>query len=164
MLDIMHDDMLVVVEKLGKRDVGEETQIIEDDILRNLERLLQAVHIDLGTLKERQSRKGGDSQPGSGGGKPKRPHWQCLPSLAEVKMLRMLEIEVQFQTSQLAEAHRRRIAAIEADKRLSPAQKAQKKRAEEEQKVRLGRRLASKQARIQALTEELLEKIKKAGK
>ncbi len=81
--------------------------------------------------------------------------------VAEVKLLRILQMEVQFQTSQLAEVHRRRIAAIEADKRLSPARKAQRKRAAEEQKVRLGERLARRQRRIAELAGALLNAIEK---
>lgn len=164
-LDIIHDDMRAVVEKLKNLDVGEETQIVEADILRDLQRLLQSLHDDLETLRERYKRSGSGSG-GSGGSKPPKPgnrRTENLPALAEVKLLRAMQVEVKFQTSQLAEAHRRQIAAIDADRSLSPAEKQRMKRTAEEFKVRLARRLAARQSRIEELTRELIEWLKKAA-
>ena len=160
-LDMIRDDMHTVVEKLKNLDVGEETQIVEADILRDLQRLLHAVHIDLGTLREKYKRSGPG---GSGGSKPPKPgndRTENLPALAEVKLLRIMQLEVKFQTSQLAEAHRRRIAAIDADRSLSPAEREKMKRSAVELKLNLGKRLASKQSRIEELTRELIERLKK---
>jgi len=161
-LDMIRDDMRAVVEKLKNLDVGEETQTLEADILRDLQRLLRSLHDDLETLGERYKRSGGSG--GLGGSKPPKPkngRIEHLPSLAELKLLRTMQLEVKFQTSQLAEAHRRRIAAIDADRSLSPAEREKMKRSAVEFKLNLGKRLASKQARIEELTRELIEHLKK---
>lgn len=159
MLDIIRDDMAVVVEKLDAFDVGEETLMTEADILRELERLHDSVRKDHATLKEKYNTSGGGSgsSGGSGGGGNKGGK---LPTLAEVKLLRAMQLEVHFKTSQLADVHNRRIAAIEADGGLSPAEKERMKRSAEEQKIALGKRLAGKQSQIEALTRELIDGIR----
>ncbi len=161
-LDMIRDDMRAVVEKLKNLDVGKETQIVEADILRDLQRLLHAVHINLETLREKYKRSGSGGQPGpSKPDKPRNRRTENLPALAEVKLLRRMQLEVKFQTSQLAEAHRRRIAAIGANRSLSPAERERMKRSAVELKLNLSKRLASKQARIEELTRELIEHLKK---
>ena len=164
-LDMIRDDMRAVVEKLKNLDVGEETQTLEADILRDLQRLLRPLHDDLKTLKEKYKRSGGPGGSGGlGGSKPPKPgnrRTEHLPSLAELKLLRIMQLEVKFQTSQLAEAHRRRIATIDADRSLSPAERERMKHSAVELKLNLGKRLASRQARIEELTRELIEHLKK---
>ena len=156
-------DMDVVVGKLAKYDVSEETQLVEDSILRSLQRLVKAVHRDLETLKQKMKQKQPQqkSKPGAPK-KEKKKKKELLPGLAEIKLLRIMQLEVNFQTQQLDEAHGKRVAQIRNNPNLSAAERAGKLQAADEYKKNLGRRLASKEGRIQNLVSTLIKKIKEA--
>jgi len=158
-------DMDVVAKKLENYDVSEETQLIEDSILRSLQRLSTAVHRDLATLKEVMAKKQqqGQSKPMAAkkkDEKKKKRKKQLLPSLAEIKLLRIMQLEVNFQTQQLDEAHGKRVAQIRNNPNLSDAERARKLQTADEYKKSLGRRLASREGRIQDIVSTVIKNIK----
>jgi len=160
--DDMHRDMAGVVGKLAVPDVGDETQYVEAHILMLLGWLKQAVHADLGSLKEQEKHDNG----GGGGGKPGDQNQKkdpLLPSLAEIKMLRLMQMDVHLRTTELAKFHEGRIAAIDADTRLTPEVKAEMKKTADEQTRIIGMRLASEQSQIEAMVREIIETAQKSN-
>ena len=159
-LDMTRDDMLKVVELLGKYDVGRETQIIEKDVLRNLERLLDAIREDLERLKEEQKeekkkgqKKGGGGKGKGMGGKPKDKQQErkpmYLPGIAEIKLLKGLQIAIQSDTIEVDRKYPEDGELSSVDKKL---------------KKRICERLAGKESDIQRLTAGIVKKIEEAQK
>lgn len=155
-LNDVHGDMVQVAGKLDVRDVGDETQYVEASIVQRLKWLKDSVTIDLESLKEKKNEGGGNKGGGGGkqGGDQKQPP---LPSLAEIKLLRKMQMDVHYRTTQLADYYEKRMAAIEADTSLTPEAKEQMKRTVEEQKRLIGLRLASAQSRIAMLVSGIID-------
>jgi len=155
-LNGVHGDMVQVAGKLDVRDVGDETQYVEASIVQRLEWLKDSVAIDLESLKEKKNEGGGNKGGGGGkqGGDQKKPP---LPSLAEIKLLRKMQMDVHYRTTQLADYYEKRMAAIEADTNLTPEAKEQMKKTVEEQKRLIGLRLASAQSRIATLVSGIID-------
>jgi hypothetical protein len=82
----VRDDALIVTRRLGKADVGPVTQQTEQDIIAMLKEMIEA-------LKKAQSAGGGG---GNGGGKP--PNQGLVDLLAELKMIRSMQIRVNNRT------------------------------------------------------------------
>jgi hypothetical protein len=82
----VRDDMQTVQRRLGKVDVGNVTQTIEQDIIATLKEMIEALK------KAQQAGKGG----GQGGGKPGNKAF--LDLLAELKMIRSLQVRVNART------------------------------------------------------------------
>ena len=161
-LDDVRGDMVEVVGKLAVQDVGGDTQYTEAHILTQLVWLKQAVHADLETLKE-QEKSGGNG--GGGGGKQgdqnqKQPP---LPTLAEIKMLRLMQSDIHLRTVELAKFHDGRLAAIDADTHLTPEQKAAGRKTADEQTRMIGLRLASEQSKIEVMVRDIIENAQKSN-
>src|SRR5438105_12639871 len=82
----VRDDALIVTRRLGKADVGPVTQQTEQDIIAMLKEMIEA-------LKKAQSAGGG----GGGGGKPQNQ--SLIDLLAELKMIRSMQIRVNLRTA-----------------------------------------------------------------
>jgi hypothetical protein len=84
----VRDDMVHVARRLGRVDVGPVTQTIEQDIINTLKEMIEA-------LKKAQANKsgGGQSQAGS-----QPPNPSLIDILAELKMIRSLQIRVNSRT------------------------------------------------------------------
>jgi hypothetical protein len=157
--DELHGQMTDVIDKLAVPDVGDDTQYVQAQILTQLIWLKEAVHTDLQTLmeKEKQDQQGGGG--GKQGGKDKDV--DPLPSLAEIKMLRLMQVDVHLRTGELAQSHDRRIAAIDADNGLTPEARASMKKDVEEQQRMIGMRLAAQQSKIETLLRQIIENAQK---
>ncbi len=90
----MRDDMLLVADNLRLVDVGELTQNIELDIIATLGELIEALRRAQADLQQ------GDPPPPQQGqqGQPADPH--LIDQLAELKMIRALQIRVNKRTEQ----------------------------------------------------------------
>jgi hypothetical protein len=86
----MRDDMLTVVQRLERFEVGELTQAIEQDIIESLEELVQALQREIEKAKDKQS------QPQQQNGQPQEP--PLIDVLAELKTLRALQFRVNRRT------------------------------------------------------------------
>jgi hypothetical protein len=82
----VRDDMINVARRLGKVDVGSVTQTIEQDIIATLKEMIEALK------KAQQAGKGGQGQSG------KPPNQALLDLLAELKMIRSLQVRVNSRT------------------------------------------------------------------
>lgn len=95
-LSQIRDDSLQAATRLGGGDVGETTRAIVGDILVGLEELLAALE------KSRKSEQAAEDS-GPGGGRPPEPGEQPLvDKLAELKMLRSLQVRVNARTAGFA--------------------------------------------------------------
>ncbi len=165
--DLLREDMYLVVSRLAGDDVGEETQLIEEDILRNLQRLIQAVHRDLRTLRRSFRDDNADTRPlaaSPGNVKPNKTNAMLALSSLDVRFLKILQIQILSMTLQLSEAYKGGIETIESRERLLRGDGDEMKRAADEYKVNLSRRLAAKQSRVAELVRELIDAIKKPDK
>ncbi|HEV3117737.1 MAG TPA: hypothetical protein VGY58_11830 [Gemmataceae bacterium] len=81
------DDMLNVTRRLGKADVGSITQQTEQDIIAMLKEMIEA-------LKRAQS----PSQSQGRGGQPNRGNQSLIDLLAELKMIRSMQLRVNLRT------------------------------------------------------------------
>jgi len=160
-LDDVRGDMTEVAGKLAVKDVGADTQYTEAHIMTQLVWLKQAVHADLQTLKEKEKRGGGGG--GSGNQNNQNRKKPPLPTLAEIKMLRLMQSDVHLKTVELAKFHDGRIAAIDADTRLTPEQKAAGKKTADEQTRMIGLRLASEQSKIEVMVRDIIENAQKSN-
>ncbi len=86
----MRDDMLTVVQRLERFEVGELTQSIERDIMEALEELIEALQ------KEMEKSKNKDQKQPSGNGEPPDP--ALVDELAELKTLRALQFRINRRT------------------------------------------------------------------
>jgi hypothetical protein len=89
----VRDDMLNIAHRLGKNDVGELTQSIEKDVIESLEELVSALQSEIENRKkpENQRRRQQRGQQGD------QDH-QLVEQLAELKMLRSLQLRVNRRT------------------------------------------------------------------
>jgi hypothetical protein len=86
------DDMKEAATRLDKEESGVSTQEIQEDVIRKLGELIEALR------KERSTPKGGGGGGGGGGGKQ-----PLVPPLAELKMLRIMQRDVNLKTKKIDE-------------------------------------------------------------
>jgi hypothetical protein len=128
------DDMKIVIEQLRKQqDTGEYTQSIQKDIERKLKELVDSMK------KERARRKQQGGGQGGGGGKMKP---RLIPRLAEIKMLKQMQINLKRKTE---EFHR-----INIKKNIEGLDEIQKT---------ILQRLGAEQGNLADLTQKLLKAI-----
>ncbi len=85
----MREDMAQTTSRLGRANVGQITQGIEQDIVKSLEEMVAALQK---AQKDGKQRRGGG---GGGGGGQDQP---LLDSIAELKMIRALQMRVNTRT------------------------------------------------------------------
>jgi hypothetical protein len=88
------DDMHEATRRLDKEETGVVTQEIQEDVVRKLSELVDALRKE---RKEKQQQQGGG---GGGGGGGKSP---LVPPLAELKMLRIMQRDVNARTKRIDE-------------------------------------------------------------
>ena len=86
--DVM-DKLGNVQKKLADKDAGQLTQAIQTQIEQTLEELVNSIRKQLAEHRDRA--KGGGGPSGGGGGKGKQP---LVPPIAELKMLRTMELQI----------------------------------------------------------------------
>jgi hypothetical protein len=90
----MHEDMLQVVARLGQAKVDRQTQGLEEDIIAALEEMISSL--------ERAQRDKNKQKPGKGqGGDSQEP--ALVDRLAELKMIRSLQMRINTRTRRYAE-------------------------------------------------------------
>ena len=131
------NDMNEAATRLDREESGQVTQDIQDDVVRQLNDLIEALR------KERtKPRQGGG---GGGGGGGKQP---LVPPLAELKMLQIMQRNVNVQTKKVDE---------EATKA-----RTQGKDLTKDQKDRL-RRAALKESEISRITKRIADELDSGG-
>ncbi len=97
-LEQVHDDSVQAADRLGRGDAGRETLGIVGDIVAGLEEMLAAVEK---AQQSPQDEAGGEGAPGGRGGEPgEQP---LVDKLAELKMLRALQMRVNTRTRRFAQ-------------------------------------------------------------
>ena len=92
----VRDDMLNIARRLGKNDVGELTQSIEKDVIEALEELVTALQAEIENRKKPDAQKQ-RGRPSHGEEEDK----QLVEKIAELKMLRSLQLRVNRRTKQI---------------------------------------------------------------
>jgi hypothetical protein len=93
----VRDDMLTIAGRLGRNDVGELTQSIEKDVIESLEELVAALQSEIENRKKPEAQRQRGQRPRSG----EPPDKQLVEQLAELKMLRSLQLRVNRRTKQI---------------------------------------------------------------
>jgi len=95
-LESIRDDAEQAAGRLGRGDVGGTTRGLLDDLVTNLEELLAAL--------EKSQRDEERRQASAGGGRPQEPDEQPLvDKIAELKMIRSLQMRVNTRTRRFAQ-------------------------------------------------------------
>jgi hypothetical protein len=84
----VRDDMRNVARRLGKADVGSVTQVIEEDIINTLKEMIEALKKAQQNIQARKS-QGGQSPP---------LNQKFIDLLAELKMIRAMQVRVNTRT------------------------------------------------------------------
>ena len=103
----MHEDMLQVVDRLSQTKVDLRTQGLEEDIIAALEEMIEALQK---AQKEMEEQKG---QPGQQQGQPQDQ--PLIDKIAELKMIRSLQLRVNRRTQRYAEMIEGQEQAVEPD-------------------------------------------------
>ncbi len=128
------NDMTEAAVRLDKEESGVVTQEIQEDIIRNLGDLIEALRKE---RQQQQQQQGG----GGGGGGGKQP---LVPPLAELRMLRIMQRNVNGSTKKI-------------DDEVSKA-KVEQKDLSKDQKDRL-RRAAVKEGEISRITKRIADEL-----
>lgn len=131
--DIRSVDRLLTDKKPGKL-----TQQIQADIEQALQDMIDAIRKELSNRRRKGGQQGGQQGGGQGGGKKKPP---LVSNLAELKMLYRLQVQIQRRTLTLAKS--------------KPGKDVTAKQIGE-----MHKKLAGKQSKIKAMTEDLAKKAK----
>ncbi len=132
-LDEVHEDLANVQNRLAKKKAGPLTQSVQKGIEKNLEELVDALQ------KEQRRRKKKKKGGGGGGGGGKKP--PLVPPVAELKMLRSLQVQIN-----------KRTLVLDASGRSDEASGTELKL---QHKI-----VAKKQSRVTKTTQELDRKLK----
>ena len=93
----IRDDMLSIVRRLGKNDVGDFTQSIEKDVIESLEELVAALQSEIENRKKPENqRQRRQKRPAS-----EENEKQLVEQIAELKMLRSLQLRVNRRTKEI---------------------------------------------------------------
>jgi dsDNA-binding SOS-regulon protein len=136
-LEEVRDNLGDVQTRLADRDAGERTQALQAGVEADLRAMLDAIRKEL-SRRRRQGGAGGGPAGGGGGGGP------LIPPVAELKMLRLLQLRIQARTETLAESA--------GTGELSADELAE--RHEE---------LSRRQRRLREMTREVAERMEAAG-
>jgi len=133
-------DMNEAAARLDKEDSGALTQEIQEDVIRKLGDLIEALRKE--RTKPQQQQQGG----GGGGGGGKQP---LVPPLAELKMLMIMQKQVNVQTKKI-------------DDDVSKARKEGKTDLTKDQRDKL-RRAAVKEGEISRITNKIADELGSGG-
>jgi hypothetical protein len=90
------DDMLTIARRLAKNDVGELTQSIEKDVIESLEELVSALQSEIENRKKPENQRRRQQR-----GEQGESDRQLVEQLAELKMLRSLQMRVNRRTKMI---------------------------------------------------------------
>jgi hypothetical protein len=93
----MRDDMNLVVSRLERTEIGELTQGIQRDIIDALEEMIDALQKEIEKGKDKKNNKQDPSQPSQ----QAQQDQQLVDQLAELKMLRTLQLRINHRTKRL---------------------------------------------------------------
>ncbi|MDY7011033.1 MAG: hypothetical protein SVV80_09820 [Planctomycetota bacterium] len=133
-LDEVHEDLSNVQDRLAKKKAGPLTQSVQKGIAESLEELVDALQKEM----RRRKNKGGPP-PGGGGGGGRQP--PLVPPVAELKMLRSLQKQIN-----------KRTLALDAGSRSGEASRAE---LEIQHKI-----IAKRESRLVKTTLELNKKLR----
>jgi hypothetical protein len=91
----MRDDMRIVVSRLERTEIGELTQGIEREIIDALEEMIDALQKEIEKGKDKKNKE----EPPKDGQQQQEP--QLVDQLAELKMLRTLQMRINHRTKRL---------------------------------------------------------------
>ena len=91
----MRDDMRIVVSRLERTEIGELTQGIEREIIDALEEMIDALQKEIEKGKDKKKK----DEPPKDGQQEQEP--QLVDQLAELKMLRTLQLRINHRTKRL---------------------------------------------------------------
>ncbi|SFH72314.1 hypothetical protein [Planctomicrobium piriforme] len=91
----MHDNMRVVVSRLAKQETGKTTQLVEQLIVETLDEMIAALRKELEKKQDQKQQQGPQGQPGP----PQDP--SLVDQLAELKLIRSLQSQVNRLTKQI---------------------------------------------------------------
>ncbi len=111
-LELGGGDMTRAAERLDRRDVGDETLRAENGALDRIAQLQDALRPDSASPKEESQDEGGGEGQGEGQQQPQKPR-----SVAELKLLKAIQEQINNRTSALADA-RRESASVTSDQEL----------------------------------------------
>ncbi len=94
-LENARDDMVKVKDRLFKTDVGQFTQGIEEDIIAALKEVVEALKKAQQDLKDKKDQQQQPPPPGGG----ERPPQRLIDILAELRMLKSLQLQVNKRTT-----------------------------------------------------------------
>ena len=126
----MRDDMKLVATRLERFEVGELTQVVERDIVEALKEMIEALQKEMDKAKKKDQPPGQPPPPGE------PPDPQLVETLAELKMLRSLQLRVNGRTTRLGRL-------VDGEQAVDP------------DVVNQLQRLSDRQARIQKATYDL---------
>jgi hypothetical protein len=132
-LAVVKKDLLDVQKRLSEKDPGKLTQAIQTEVERNLNEMIDALRKELADRREKK--KGGG---GGGGGGGKAP---LVPPLAELKMLRMLQLQINSRTG---------LVDLQSQEKAAPKDQLDQQKKE----------LSEREAHVRKLTEETADKLK----
>ncbi|MBX9789863.1 MAG: hypothetical protein K2Y37_13180 [Pirellulales bacterium] len=97
-LDGAFDDMIAAVEKIRELDTGPATQAVQRHALARLEQLLAALEPD-----KPEDQQGGQEGAGEGGQQAGGQQGEMLPDTAQLKLLKLLQLDINERTRGVAE-------------------------------------------------------------
>ncbi|MGD9644993.1 MAG: hypothetical protein AB7U73_04720 [Pirellulales bacterium] len=92
------DDMVAAVERIRELDTGPQTQDAERHALARLEQLLAALEPD-----KPEDQQGGQEGGGEGGQQSGGQQGESLPDMAQLKLLKLMQLDINERTRELAE-------------------------------------------------------------
>ncbi len=101
-LELGSGDMTRAAERLDRRDVGDETLRAENSALDRIVQLKDALQPDNASPKEESPQEGGGEGQGEGQQQPQKSR-----SVAELKLLKAIQEQINNRTSVLVDAHRK---------------------------------------------------------
>ena len=132
-------DLLDVQKKLAGKEAGTLTQAIQHEIEQNLQEMVRAVRDKLAENRDKKSKGGGGGQGGGGGGKP-----PLVPPVAELKMLRVMQLQVNGRTE---------LVHKQAAENTLPKDQVEKET----------KGLAQREANVKKLTDGIAEKMRRGA-
>jgi hypothetical protein len=121
-LDQLAGDMGVVAERLAEPDVGVMTQTLEEEIAQTLEDLVEAIERKLDEMQQQQGQQPPQGAPSE------QP---LLPTSAELKLLRSVQVRVLNRTSVIEQEHKQgKLSGDEFERVTRAAERRQREAAE----------------------------------
>jgi hypothetical protein len=97
----MHDDMQSIAARLSRANVGQITQGIEQDVVKSLEEMVAA--LQKAQKDQQQQKQAGGPKPPSQGGAGSNQDQPLVNSIAELKMIRALQVRVNTRTQRYSQ-------------------------------------------------------------